>query len=46
MVKAAGREWLVRGALSRHQVHVLLSKSLVTLVSEVFPQIQEDDLRS
>jgi AcrR family transcriptional regulator len=43
MVKAAGREWLVRGALSRRQVHILLSKSLVTLVAEVFPQIQEDD---
>jgi AcrR family transcriptional regulator len=42
MVKAAGREWLVRGALSRAQVHILLSKSLVTLVSEVFPQVQAD----
>src|ERR1700716_1118956 len=42
MGKAGGREWLVRGALSREQVHVLLSKSLVTLVGEVFPQIQAD----
>lgn len=40
MVKAAGREWLVRGSLSREQVHTLLSKSLVTLVGEVFPEIQ------
>ncbi|WET81267.1 TetR/AcrR family transcriptional regulator [Amycolatopsis sp. QT-25] len=40
MVKAAGREWLVRGALDRAQVHTLLSKSLVTLVGEVFPEIQ------
>ncbi|MFD9894761.1 TetR/AcrR family transcriptional regulator [Amycolatopsis sp. NPDC058986] len=40
MVKAAGREWLVRGALDRSQVHTLLSKSLVTLVGEVFPVIQ------
>ncbi|MEV6910405.1 TetR/AcrR family transcriptional regulator [Amycolatopsis sp. NPDC051071] len=40
MVKAAGREWLVRGALNREQVHTLLSKSLVTLVGEVFPEIQ------
>lgn len=39
MVKAAGREWLVRGSLNREQVHLLLSKSLVTLVGEVFPQI-------
>jgi AcrR family transcriptional regulator len=43
MVKAAGREWLVRGALSRQQVHLLLSKSLVTLVSEVFPQITVEE---
>ncbi|MBB4689410.1 TetR/AcrR family transcriptional regulator [Amycolatopsis jiangsuensis] len=40
MVKAAGREWLVRGSLSRAQVHTLLSKSLVTLVGQVFPVIQ------
>ncbi|MFE6613110.1 TetR/AcrR family transcriptional regulator [Amycolatopsis sp. NPDC057786] len=40
MVKAAGREWLVRGSLDRTQVHTLLSKSLVTLVGEVFPEIQ------
>ncbi|WP_326564948.1 TetR/AcrR family transcriptional regulator [Amycolatopsis rhabdoformis] len=40
MVKAAGREWLVRDALSRDQVHTLLSKSLVTLIGEVFPLIQ------
>ncbi|OXM54852.1 TetR/AcrR family transcriptional regulator [Amycolatopsis alba] len=40
MVKAAGREWLVRGSLDRAQVHTLLSKSLVTLVGEVFPEIQ------
>jgi AcrR family transcriptional regulator len=42
MVKAAGREWLVRGALTRQQVHTLLSKSLVTLVAEVFPEIQRE----
>jgi hypothetical protein len=40
MVKAAGREWLVRGALTREQVHTLLSKTLVTLVGEVFPEVQ------
>ncbi|MEU3624398.1 TetR family transcriptional regulator [Amycolatopsis coloradensis] len=40
MVKAAAREWLVRGSLNREQVHTLLSKSLVTLVGEVFPEIQ------
>lgn len=41
MVKAAGREWLVLGSLSRAQVHTLLSRSLVTLVREVFPTIQD-----
>ncbi|KZB80031.1 TetR/AcrR family transcriptional regulator [Amycolatopsis regifaucium] len=46
MVKAAGREWLVRGALNREQVHTLLSKSLVTLVGEVFPEIQRAAPRS
>ncbi|MFC9253491.1 TetR/AcrR family transcriptional regulator [Amycolatopsis thailandensis] len=46
MVKAAGREWLVRGSLDRAQVHTLLSKSLVTLVGEVFPEIQRAAPRS
>jgi AcrR family transcriptional regulator len=41
MVKAAGREWLVRGSLNRRQVHTLLTKSLVTLVGEVFPEVQQ-----
>ncbi|WP_344861107.1 TetR/AcrR family transcriptional regulator [Amycolatopsis ultiminotia] len=40
MVKAAGREWLVLGSLSRAQVHTLLTASLVTLVAQVFPVIQ------
>lgn len=40
MVKAAGREWLVRGALSREEVHLLLSKSLLTLIGEVFPAVR------
>ncbi|WP_158888412.1 TetR/AcrR family transcriptional regulator [Amycolatopsis anabasis] len=43
MVKSAGREWLVRGELNRQQVHALLSKSLVTLVGEVFPVVQGKD---
>ncbi|WP_199435077.1 TetR/AcrR family transcriptional regulator [Qaidamihabitans albus] len=41
MVKAAGREWLVRGALNRQQVHTLLSRSLLTLVRDVFPEVPE-----
>ncbi|QFU93092.1 transcriptional regulator BetI [Amycolatopsis sp. YIM 10] len=40
MVKAAGREWLVRGALTREQVHTLLTKTLLTLVNDVFDGIR------
>jgi len=39
MVKAAGREWLLRGHLDREQVHTLLSRSLVTLIEDVFPAV-------
>jgi hypothetical protein len=41
MVKAAGREWLMRGTLDRRQVHILLSDSLLTLVRDVFPAVRE-----
>lgn len=41
MVKAAGREWLVRGTLSRQQVHSLLSHSLLTMVRDVFPELDQ-----
>lgn len=40
MVKAAGREWLVRETLTRQQVHVLLSRSLLTMINEVFPTLE------
>jgi AcrR family transcriptional regulator len=33
-------EWLVRGSLTRDQVHVLLSHTLVTLLAQTFPQVQ------
>jgi hypothetical protein len=33
MVKAAGREWLVRGTLTRDQVETLLTDVLVTVLS-------------
>ena len=46
MVKSAGREWLVRRSLTRAQVHLLLSKSLVTLVGEIFPAIQAQPPRT
>ncbi|MEU3275050.1 TetR/AcrR family transcriptional regulator [Saccharomonospora sp. NPDC006951] len=39
MVKAAGREWLIHGTLDRRQVHVLLSRLLRTLVTDVLPEV-------
>lgn len=42
MVKAAGREWLHRKRLTREQVRVLLSRTLLTLVEEAFPEVGED----
>lgn len=41
MVKSAGREWLMRGALDRDQVHALLSSTLLLLVNDVFPKIRQ-----
>lgn len=41
MVKAAGREWLVRETLTRQQVHVLLSRCLLTVLNEVFPTVDD-----
>jgi AcrR family transcriptional regulator len=40
LVKAAAREWLVRGTLTREQVHVLMSTTLLTLVRDTGPRIQ------
>jgi hypothetical protein len=40
MVKAAGREWLMRDHLSRDQVHLLLSQTLLTLVRDTFPRVR------
>ncbi|GAB3567952.1 TetR/AcrR family transcriptional regulator [Amycolatopsis endophytica] len=39
MVKAAGREWLLRGVLDREQVQALLTRTLVTLIEDVFPEV-------
>lgn len=41
MVKAAGREWITRGNLTREQVHLLLSSQLISLLGETFPRLQE-----
>jgi AcrR family transcriptional regulator len=43
LARAAAREWLERGSMSRRQVHLLLSTSLITLVESVFPQIATED---
>lgn len=37
MAKSAAREWLVRGSLSRDQVHHLLTNQLLHLIRDVFP---------
>ena len=39
MAKAAVREWIRHGSLSRAELKVLLSATLLTTVGEVFPQI-------
>lgn len=41
MVKAAGREWITRGNLTREQVHLFLSQQLISLLAETFPRLQE-----
>lgn len=44
MIKAAGREWLLRNALDRDQVHTLLHKSLLALLTDVFPAMLDEPL--
>lgn len=39
LVKATAREWLVRGALSREQVQLLLSTSLLSIVRDTAPRL-------
>ncbi len=39
MVKYAGREWIRRNSLTRHQVEVLLVESLIALAENVVPQV-------
>jgi AcrR family transcriptional regulator len=40
MAKAAAREWLVRGALGRDDVHALLTQSLLTVLTSTFPAVR------
>lgn len=44
LVKAATREWLVRGTLHREQVKVLLVRSLLALVRDAFPRVRDAGL--
>ena len=39
--RTAAVEWLVRGSLTRDQVHALLTRTLVTLVEDTFPAVLE-----
>lgn len=41
MVKSATREWLERGTLSRDEVRLLLTQSLVSLVRDTIPCLAE-----
>ncbi|MPZ83897.1 MAG: TetR family transcriptional regulator [Actinophytocola sp.] len=43
LVKATAREWLVRGALSRDQVQMVLATSLLSIVREMVPRIQSTE---
>jgi AcrR family transcriptional regulator len=43
LARASGREWLVRGTLSRAQVHDLQVAMLLTIVREVLPAIRTAD---
>ncbi|MBE2997136.1 TetR/AcrR family transcriptional regulator [Nocardiopsis sp. HNM0947] len=43
MLKAASREWLVRGALNRADLHVMLTTSVLHLLQTVFPAVHGND---
>jgi AcrR family transcriptional regulator len=42
MVKAACREWLVRKELTRRQVRLLLTTTLLALIREAAPRLRDD----
>ncbi|MEU0224653.1 helix-turn-helix domain-containing protein [Streptomyces sp. NPDC006284] len=41
MLKAASREWLVRGTLSRSDLHVMLTRTVLHLVDTVYPALRD-----
>ncbi|RJL33960.1 TetR/AcrR family transcriptional regulator [Bailinhaonella thermotolerans] len=43
MAEAASREWLVRGRLTRRQVHVFLEETLLRVLADILPRVIEDD---
>lgn len=43
MLKAASREWLVRGTLSRSDLHVILTRTVLHLLNTVYPAIRAAD---
>lgn len=43
MVKAAVREWMIHGTLTRAQVLLMLTEQLTTLLDSTFPQLQRLD---
>jgi AcrR family transcriptional regulator len=42
MVKAAIREWIGNEALTREQVHLMLSRSLIVIVADVLPTLTRE----
>lgn len=41
MLKAASREWLVRATLSRDDLHVMLTRTVLHLLHTVFPAVRD-----
>ncbi|MBT2225713.1 TetR/AcrR family transcriptional regulator [Nonomuraea sp. NEAU-A123] len=42
MAEATSSEWLRRGRLTRHQVHVFLEEALVGLLVDIIPRVLDD----
>jgi hypothetical protein len=40
LFKASGREWLVAKSLRRDEVHLLLARTLIAIVTDVFPALR------
>ncbi|GAB3278242.1 TetR/AcrR family transcriptional regulator [Parasphingorhabdus pacifica] len=43
LLKAASREWLVRGTLNRADLHIMLTQSVLHLLNTVFPAVRKAD---